>query len=153
LSSISSCTTRAETRQNTRQSVDKLPFETYQLQLSKVFTGGNICVVTSHDFGVSRFWKLASQLENEITNKQTNKEMTLSNKWKLENILPGYHISRSLNSDKHQTQIKSLPEEHVSRLLAPEHKRTNKQTNEQTNERTNKQTNKEEEKKKCTILR
>jgi len=40
-----------------------------------VFTGGDICVVTtSHDFGVSRFWKLASQLENEITNKQTNKQ-------------------------------------------------------------------------------
>jgi len=39
-----------------------------------VFTGGDICVVTtSHDFGVSRFWKLASQLENEITNKQTRR--------------------------------------------------------------------------------
>lgn len=58
--------------------------------------------------------------------------MTLLNKWKLENILPGYHINSSSNSDKHQTQIKSLPEEHVSRLLAPEHKRTNEQTNEQT---------------------
>jgi len=69
--------------------------------------------------------------------------MTLLNKWKLENILPGYHISSWSNSDKHQTQIKSLPEEHVSRLLAPEHKRTNKQTNERTNEQTNKRTNKQ----------
>lgn len=79
--------------------------------------------------------------------------MTLLNKWKLENILPGYHISSSSNSDKHQTQIKSLPEEHVSRLLAPEHKQTNKPTNKRTNKQTNQQTNKEEEKKKCTILR
>jgi hypothetical protein len=63
--------------------------------------------------------------------------MTLLNKRKLENILSGHHISISPNSDKHQTQIKTLPEEHVSRLLVPEHK--------QTNEQTNKQTNKEEE--------
>lgn len=70
--------------------------------------------------------------------------MTLPNKWKLENIPSGYHISSSQNSDKHQTQNKTLPEEHVSRPLVPEHKRPN--------ERTNEQTNKEKEKK-CIVLR
>jgi hypothetical protein len=79
--------------------------------------------------------------------------MTRLNKWKLENILSGHHISSSPYSDKHQTQIKTLPEEHVSRLLVPEHKQTNKQTNKRTNTQTNKQTNKQGRRKKCTILR
>lgn len=62
---------------NTRQSIDKLLFKTYQLQHSKELREEDVCAaITSYDFGVSRFWKLASQLETKTTNKQTNNQLT-----------------------------------------------------------------------------